>query len=174
MKRPLLLLLALLLLPALCCAQSLDVSLLEPALVEPTVQDVKLAALYCGPTQGAYRHGELMLDPGEPYAYFGQNDCWAMVALGTPGALGAVGWVEAAMLDAPQGRELTFDDALPVMVEDDTFLTDEPDTSEPTRLFELARGEVVTLLAQYGDWGYVQTEIDGQLVRAFLPASAIL
>ena len=174
MKRLLPIFLALLLLPALVLAESLDVGLLTPALHEPALQDAEPAALYCGPTQGAYRHGELALDPGAPYVYFGQYDCWAMVALGTPEAMGPVGWVEAAAIDAPAEPELTFSDALPVMVEDDTFLTDEPDAGEPAHLFELARGEVVTLLAQYGDWGYVQTEIDGEFIRAFVPASAIL
>ena len=173
MKRIAALLCALLLLPALALGEGIDIGALTPAahVAEP---DAAPTALYCGPTQGFYRHGELMLDPSEPYVYFGQHDCWAMVALGTPEAMGAVGWVEAAAIDAPAEPELLFADALPVMVEDDTFLTDEPDAQEPPQLCAIARGTTVTLLAQYGDWGYVQCEVDGVPARAFLPLSAIL
>lgn len=174
MKRWIFLALALLLLPALCVAQSLDVALLTPAPHAASAEDAKPVALYCGPTQGSYRHGELTLDPNEPFVYFGQHDSWAMVALGTPEAMGPVGWVEAAALDETPEPELTFSDALPVMVEEDTFLTDEPDALEPPQLATIARGEMVTLLAQYGAWGYVQCEIEGVPARAFLPASAIL
>lgn len=129
--------------------------------------------LYCGPTQGAYRHGEAALDPGAPYVLFGQSDCWSMVAQGTPEAFGPVGWVETAALDAAPGPELAFPDALPVMIEEDAFLTDDPLAAEPARLLELPRGAQVTLLACWGDWGYAQYEADGAFLRAFFPLSAI-
>ena len=43
-----------------------------------------------------------------------------------------------------------------------------------TALCALARGTQVLLLAQMEGWAYVQTEIEGTPVRAFLPVSAIL
>lgn len=131
-------------------------------------------ALYCGPTQGFYRDGEQTLDTAAPFVYFGQFDCWAMVASGTLDAMGPIGWVEAAAFIAPYEPQLSFDDALSVMVEDDTFLTIEPLAQTPTPLCAIARGTQVVLLAQYEGWGYVQTEIDGVPARAFLPLSAIL
>lgn len=185
MKRILTLTLALLLLAGACvlaegaegersAANDLGVGTLVPAPHAAQTDGAAPTALYCGPTQGAYRHGELTLDPGEPYVYFGQYDCWSMVALGTPEAMGPVGWVETAAIDAPSEPELAFADAVQVMIEEDAFLTDEPCAAEPPVLFSLPRGTLVTLLACYGDWGYAQCEVDGEYVRAFFPLSAVL
>ena len=173
MKRMFLLLCALLLLPALCFAEAVDIGVLVPMAHEAQAGGEPVA-LYCAPTQGAYRHDELTIDLGEPYVCFGQYDCWAMVAAGTPDAMGPAGWVETAALDIEQGSELSFSDAYQEMVEDDTFLTDEPWAGEPAQLMSLPRGTIVTLLAQYEGWGYVQCEIDGIFVRGFLPLEAIL
>ena len=180
MKRTLISLLALLLLAlfALPAAAETDddlgVMALVPAPHEPASAGSQPVALYCGPTQSAYRHGELTLNPDAPYLYFGQADCWAMVALGTPEAPGPIGWVEAGMLDAPLAPELLFEDAVLVMIEEDTFLTDEPDASEPPALMPIARGTWVTLLARYGVWGYVQLEMQGAFIRAFLPLASFV
>ena len=98
-----------------------------------------------------------------------------MVAPGTPEDFGPVGWIEAAALDTTDGApELTFDDALEVMIEEDAPLTADPLHGEAGPLDTLARGTRVLLLACYGDWGYVQTELAGTPVRAFVPMAAIL
>lgn len=180
MRRPLFPLLALLLLavlvqPAAAESDDLGVMTLVPTLHEPTPVGAVPASLYCGPTQSAYRHGDLTLDPDQPYVYFGQTDCWAMVALGTPDAMGPVGWVEAAMLDAPLEPELLFEDAVLVMIEEDTFLTDEPDADgEPPAIYPVERGTWVTLLARYGEWGYIQIELENTFIRAFLPLASFV
>ena len=176
MLLPLLALLALALCAQTACAQAddLGVAALVPVLHEPAPTDALPVELYCGPTQSAYRHDDLALDPSAPYVYFGQDDCWAMVALGTPENLGPVGWVEAARIDAPLTPELRFDDAVSVMIEEDTFLTDEPDADAPPQLLPVERGTWVTLLARYGDWGYVQIEFDYAFIRAFVPLSAFV
>ncbi len=158
-------------------AETLDITTLVPIAREGEAGHPVPAALYCGPTQGSYRHDEMTIDLSEPYVYFGQYDCWAMVACGTPEEMGAVGWIEAAAIDAPEEPQLSFFDAFAAMIEEDTFLTDEPSAASPARLFELPRGEWVTMLAQYGMWGYVQCEpeaLNGTPVRAFVPLSAIL
>ena len=86
-----------------------------------------------------------------------------------------MGWIEAAALDTPDGaQELTFADALEVMIEDDAPLTADPLHSETPALATLPRGTRVVLLARYGDWGYVQTELHDVPVRAFVPMAAIL
>ena len=177
--RKLLSLFALLLMLPLCAAAQ-DVSALDVCVLTPiafgAVEEGGTPALYCGPTQGSYRVGEQTLDLSKPYVFFGQSDCWAMVAQGTPDAFGPVGWVESALLYAlPDAPELSFDNALSAMVEEDASVTNDPlgeggapwDTT-------LARGTDVIVLASFGDWLYVQTEIAGAPARVFIPAGAIL
>lgn len=153
-------------------AYALDVPPLSPiALSLPA--DSAPVALYCGPTQGSYRSGEANINLSEPFVYFGQYDCWAMVASGTPEALGQVGWVESAAANFPYDPQLGFEDALPAMIEEDTFLTDAPMAAEPPQLMPLPRGAQVTLLGTLGDWVYVQYEGDALPVRAFVPIGAV-
>lgn len=156
------------------CAQELDIGALVPIPMEAAYGKATPVDLYCGPTMGFYRDGEAVIDLGEPFVYFGQYDCWAMVAPGTPEAMGAIGWIESAAASLPEEPQLGFDDALPAMVEEDTYLTVTPFAKSPDPLCTLARGAQVLLLAQLGDWAYVQAEIGETPVRAFLPVRAIL
>lgn len=175
MKQVSMLLLALLLALALpACAEELDIGALTPTACPAASDEALPIDLYLGPTQGFYRDGEATLDAGAPFVYFGQYDCWAMVAQGTPEEMGAVGWIESAAIDLPQTPQLGFDDALEAMVEENTFLTAAPLAEEPEALCDIARGTKVLLLAQMDGWAYVQSELDGMPIRAFLPVSAIL
>ena len=163
-----------LLLPCGVLGESADVNVLAPMAISPEA-DGQVLDLYCGPTQGFYRHGEAVIDTREPFVCFGQYDCWAMVAAGLPEAFGPVGWIEAAALSSLEGAaELGFEDALMVMIEEDAPLTDDPLSDAPEALATLPRGTQVTLLAGFGDWGYVQTELGGTPVRAFVPMATIL
>ena len=169
------LLLALMLVLALpACAQELDIGALSPIALPAAYDEATPVELYAGPTMGFYREEGAVIDLGAPFVCFGQYDCWAMVAPGTPGEMGAIGWIESAAATLPEEPQLGFDDALPAMVEEDTFLTVTPFAEAPAPLCTLERGAQVLLLAQLGDWVYVQAETDGTPVRAFLPASAIL
>ena len=169
---PLLALLLLLALPT--CAQELEIGALSPVGMDAAYGETTLIDLYCGPTMGFYRDGEAVIDLGQPFVFFGQYDCWAMVAQGTPGDMGAVGWIESAAANLPEEPALGFNDALSAMIEEDTFLTVTPFGESPAALCALARVTQVLLLAQMEGWAYVQTEIEGTPVRAFLPVSAIL
>lgn len=163
-----------LVLPALAQGEPLEIGTLLPTVL-PSQQETGVTALYFGPTQGFLREGEAALDTGEPFVCFGQADCWAMVAPGTPEDFGPVGWIESAALDTrDSAAELTFDDALEVMIEDEAPLTADPLHGDTPALATLPRGTRVLLLARYGDWGYVQTELGGVPVRAFVPMAAIL
>lgn len=163
-----------LILPALAQGEPLEIGTLLPTVL-PAQQETGVTALYFGPTQGFLREGEAALDTGEPFVCFGQADCWAMVAPGTPEDFGPVGWIESAALDTrDSAAELTFDDALEVMIEDEAPLTADPLHGDTPALATLPRGTRVLLLARYGDWGYVQTELGGVPVRAFVPMAAIL
>ena len=178
--RKFLFLFALLLVFPLCIlaeeSASLGVDVLIPTACEASI-DGGMIDLYCGPTQGFYRHEEQALDLGKPYVFFGQFDCWSMVAQGTPDAFGPVGWVESALLETlPETPELAFEQALSAMVEEDSVITSDPlSISEDTAWSNpIARGEEVIVLAQYGDWLYVQTELNDMPARVFIPISAIL
>ena len=167
----------LLLLPLIASAQdvaSLGVDNLTPIACEAQV-DGSAIDLYCGPTQGFYRAGNEVLDLAKPYVFFGQFDCWAMVAQGTPESFGSVGWVESALLDMlPDAPELSFNDAISAMVEEDASVVSAPLFSSSEAIATLPRGTQVIILAQYGDWLYIQTEIDSLPARVFIPANTML
>ena len=163
--------LLILMLPTIAAAEDLGVTALEPIAMAIDAE-AQVLELYCGPTQGSYRHEEQTLDTSKDYVVFGQYDCWAMAAQGTPEAFGPVGWVEAGSLEAlPYEPQLAFEDALAVTVEDEAILTNDFENA----IVRIVPGPVVTLLAQFGDWGYVQAEFDDMLpIRAFIPMSSIL
>ena len=171
MKLAILSLLVCLMLPALAICEDLGVTVLSP-IAMPTESEAQALELYCGPTQGSYRHGVQTLDTSKDYVVFGQYDCWAMAAQGTPESFGPVGWVEAGSLEnLPYDPQLAFEDALAVTVEDETILTNDFDNA----IVRIVPGTTVTLLAQFGNWGYVQAEFDDMLpIRAFIPMSSIL
>ena len=175
MKRLLsaLLVLTLFILPA--CAQEIYTEPLVPRIVPPAANGGE-AALYCGPTQGFLRIGNAALDLGAPYVVFGQYDCWAMAAQGTPDAFGPVGWIEAAHLAGADVPELPFSDAYEAMIEEDAAATDDPLGLVPGResAITLPRGTWVVVLAAFGDMLYVQCETGGVPARVFVPAACIL
>ena len=171
LKFAILSLLVCLMIPALACGEDLGVTALEPIAMTAEA-DAQVLELYCGPTQGFHREADQTLDTGKDYVIFGQYDCWAMAAQGTPDAFGPVGWVEAGSIEnLPYDPQLSFEDALVVTVEDETVLTNDFENA----IVRVVPGTQVTLLAQYGEWGYVQAEFDDMLpIRAFIPMSAIL
>jgi len=164
-------LLVCLMLPALAVGEDLGVTTLVPVAMTAETDALELE-LYCGPTQGFHRQDGQTLDTGKEYVIFGQYDCWAMAAQGTPDSFGPVGWVEAGSLESlPYDPQLAFEDALPVTVEDEAILTNDFENA----IVRVVPGTQVTLLAQFGDWGYVQAEFDDMMpIRAFIPMSAIL
>jgi len=161
-------------LPCLAAAEGIEIGTLSPMPMTPAAEAQTLD-LYCGPTQGFYRHAGQTLDAGKPYVYFGQYDCWAMVAQGTPDSFGPVGWVEAALLaELPAEPQLAFEDGLQVTVEDEAVLTNDPLNPDAELIVRIVPGTVVTLLAACGDFAYIQAEFsDLAPVRAFIPMSAI-
>ena len=163
------------LLPCAAVCEQPDIGTLVP-LAMPTEAEGQALPLYCGPTQGSYRHADQALNIGKPFVFFGQYDCWAMVAQGTPDSFGPVGWVEAALLeDVPDEQQLGFEDGFAATVEDAAPLTDCPLAADPFTGWEmtLAPGTQVIVLAQLGDWLYVQAEPEGQPIRAFILADTI-
>lgn len=164
-----------LLLPCLALGESAEVSALAPLAMAPEAEGQALD-LYCGPTQGFYRHAGQTLDTGSPYVLFGQYDCWAMVAQGTADTFGPVGWVEAGSIaDIPYEPQLGFEDGFAATVEETAPMTDNPLAESPFDGWTaaLAPGDQVTVLAQLGGWLYVQAELEDTPVRAFVRTDAI-
>lgn len=166
------LLLVCLLLPVSALCQDAGVTTLTPIDMTPETE-FQILDLYCGPTQGFYRHAEQTLNIGQPYVLFGQYDCWAMAAQGTKDAFGPVGWVEAGSItDIPYEPQLAFEDGFAAMIEEDAEATNDPFGSAEA-IAVLARGTQITVLASFGDWLYVQSEIKGSPARVFIKASAV-
>ena len=164
-----------LLLPCAALSEAIDDAVLEPVVMTPEVEG-QILDLYCGPTQGFYRHGEQTLDTGKDYVLFGQYDCWAMAAQGTPESFGPVGWVEAGSItDIPYDPQLAFEDGFAAMVEESAQLTDNPMAADPFAGWTatLEQGTQIIVLAQLGDWLYVQSEAEGAPLRAFIKADTV-
>lgn len=162
-----------LLLPVCALCESMDA--LIPLDMPPETEG-QLLDLYCGPTQGFYRHEGQMLDTGKPYVLFGQYDCWAMAAQGTKDSFGPVGWVEAGSIAGiPYEPQLGFEDGFAAMIEETAPMTDNPlaENSFDGWTAALEPGTQVTVLSKLGDWLYVQAEIEGTPARAFIPMNTI-
>ena len=171
---PLLALLLLLALPT--CAQELEIGALSPVGMDAAYGETTLIDLYCGPTMGFYRDGEAVIDLGQPFVFFGQYDCWAMAAQGTADSFGPVGWVEAGSIpDIPYEPQLGFEDGFAAMVEETAPMTDNPLAEDPFDGWTAALepGTPIIVLAQYGDWLYVQSELEDMPVRAFIMADTV-
>ena len=171
---PLLALLLLLALPA--CAQELEIGALSPVGMDAAYGETTLIDLYCGPTMGISRDGEAVIDLGQPFVFFGQYDCWAMASQGTADSFGPVGWVEAGSIpDIPYEPQLGFEDGFAAMVEETAPMTDNPLAEDPFDGWTAALepGTPIIVLAQYGDWLYVQSELEDMPVRAFIMADTV-
>lgn len=175
MKRLIVLFLALLLLSPAVLAEDAGLSPLVPIEMLPE-EIAQTLDLYCGPTQGFYRHAGQTLDTGKPYVIFGQYDCWAMAAQGTASDFGPVGWVEAGSIaDLPYEPQLAFEDSFAAIVEEIAAVTDHPLSSDPFAGWTIAfdQGAEITVLAQLGDWLYVQGEFEDIPARVFIKADTV-
>ena len=116
------------------------------------------------------------MDTGKPYVLFGQYDCWAMAAQGTKDDFGSVGWVEAGSItDIPYDPQFGFEDGFAAMVEETAQLTDNPLAENPFDgwTVSLEAGTQITVLAQLGDWIYVQAELGDTPIRAFIKTNTV-
>lgn len=164
-----------LLLPLPTFAEADEIDPLVP-IEMPVDENAQVLDLYCGPTQGFYRHGEQTLDTGKPYVIFGQYDCWAMAAQGTKDAFGPIGWVEAGSItDIPYEPQLAFENGFAAIVEESAAVTDHPLTDNPFAgwSLSLSQGTEITVLAALDDWLYVQGELDGVPARVFIKADTV-
>ena len=161
-----------LLLPCCALGEAVDIATLSPIEMTPEAEG-QILDLYCGPTQGFYRCDEQTLDTGKPYVLFGQYDCWAMAAQGTAESFGPVGWVEAgSSTDIPYEPQLAFEEGFAAMIEEEADATNDP-LGAVERIAALKPGTQITVLAQLGEWLYVQCDIGDTPARVFIPANTV-
>ena len=161
-----------LLLPCAALSEAIDAAVLTPIEMTPEAEG-QVLDLYCGPTQGFYRHSEQTLNTGKPYVLFGQYDCWAMAAQGTADAFGPIGWVEAgSIVDIPYEPQLGFEDGFAAMVEEEAMATNDPLGASEWDIV-LPQGTQITVLAQLGEWLYVQCDVGDVPARVFIPANTV-
>lgn len=128
------------------------------------------------------------LGPGEAYArsgdgkgqvstngwiqVFGAYDGQIMIQYSISADRFRIGWIDASALpkgaDVPQ---LAFDN-LPQTITEDCALTDDPIKSR-TAMAQLKAGTQVVSLADFGDFFYIEVELNGETVWGFVPADAI-
>ncbi|MBQ8093684.1 MAG: hypothetical protein IJ242_08930 [Clostridia bacterium] len=135
--------------------------------------DTVTIPLYAGPTVQYPEIGQNAFDPSKPYVCFGQSDCWAMVASGTPDEPGITGWIETAALNMDSMTELSFSNRLSAMVEDPAPLTFSLNEADAPVFCTLPRGTDIQILARYGAQLYIETELDSGPVRGFIPEAAV-
>ncbi|MEA4999041.1 MAG: YARHG domain-containing protein [Candidatus Limiplasma sp.] len=134
-------------------------------------------SVYAAPSRHAYRgaNGKAMVNTNGSVYVAGWESGWLLVMYETNSGAVRVGYVEAsAIKGAVDARTLIFADQ-PVTLAADATLTDDPATRSST-LCRLNAGETVTYLTTYQNsqaWAYVQTTIDGVLMRGFVPADAL-
>lgn len=163
------------LIPFSAFAEETAIGDLTTIVMEPETEG-QILDLYCGPTQGFYRHDAQVLDTGKPYAYFGQYDCWAMVAQDSGHSFGPIGWVEAgAIPDIPYEPQLAFEDGFAAMIEEPAPLTNDPLAENPFEgwTLHLEPGTQIVVLAQLNDWLYIQAEVEDTPIRAFIQMNTV-
>ena len=137
-----------------------------------TARDGMEAELRLGPTS-QFPSAGVSLDASQPFLYFGQYDCWALVGTGTEEEPGIIGWIPAAAADMPEEPMLSFDDAVTLTLAEEVVLTDSV-SADAEPLYTLSSGSSVLLLATFRGADYVQADLpDGTPVRGFIPEESV-
>lgn len=134
--------------------------------------------VYSAPDASSWRGAKgkaLVSTNGNVYAA-GWESGWLLIMYETNNGSVRVGYASAQdMKKVPAfDRALTFD-YTPAVLERAAALTDDPARSY-SAIVQLPAGAAVTYLTTYFNaqaWAYVETAVDGQRVRGFLPASAL-
>ena len=133
----------------------------------------ELAPVYSAPGDGSVRFadGKASVDLRSPFTLLGftPDGEWALISYEVSAQASRIGYINGKLLDGIAQQSTLSLASLPASVTQDTYLTDDPDVSQTARM-QLKAGDSVTLLALYGPWyAYVDTMLDGQAVRGFVP-----
>lgn len=133
--------------------------------------------VYSAPSYDAYRgaNGKAMLNTSEGIYVFGWDYGWLMVMYYTNNGAMRVGYVSVnEMRDSVDISRLNFEYSDAVITRT-SVLTDDPEMAS-TQLTRLSKGTQVLYLATYYrdyQWAYVEVEVNGQIMRGFIPAESI-
>ena len=141
----------------------------------------QLLPVYAAPSEAAWRgaNGKAALSTnGAPYAA-GWDGAWLLVMyeIGTAQSTGAMrsGYVRTGRENLPELPELVFSRQT-TAVSADCVLTDDP-VAQQNVMRTLKAGETVIYLTTfYGDsaaWDYIETTVDGQVARGFVPSGSL-
>lgn len=134
-------------------------------------------SVYSAPSASSYRgaNGKASVSTNGPVEVAGQENGWLLVMYDTNSGAVRVGYIRKSEINGSvSAAELDFAYTTKTCSRS-VWLTDDPVTSS-TDIVMLASGQRVTYLAPYyagGSWAYVETQVNGQTVRGFIPESAI-
>ena len=137
----------------------------------------ELAPVYSALGSGSVRFADdkASVDLRSPFTLLGftPDGEWALISYEISAQASRVGYISGELLDGLSQRGTLSLASLPVSVTQDTCLTDDPDVSQAARM-QLKAGDSVTLLALHDPWyAYVETMLEGQAVRGFVPAACV-
>ena len=130
--------------------------------------------VYLGPGEAYARsgNGEGQVSTNGWIQVFGAYDGYIMIQYGISAKQMRIGWIEAGAL--PEGTDvplLTFASESQQIMQDCT-LTDDPFGSHGA-IAQMKAGTPVISLADFGEFFYIETTVNGETVWGFVPADAI-
>ena len=150
---------------------------------EPIKMKANNAAVYSAPSITSWRgaNGNAKVNRNGTILAAGKDNGWLLVMYETNKGSVRVGYINPSeygrALDA-NGKdvvtELEFENTEAEITED-CFLTDDPATSRSV-IRQMKKGETVTYLTNFfnhSSWAYIETMIDGKVVRGFVPADCV-
>ena len=133
--------------------------------------------VYSAPSTSSYRgaNGKAMVSTNGSVYVAGWESGWLLVMYETNNGAVRVGYVSSDELKGSiNARELRFS-YTPMTCLQGASLTDDPATTFTT-LRQISAGETVTYLSTFqnrNSWAYIETTVDGQTARGFIPTSAL-
>ncbi|MBQ8653741.1 MAG: hypothetical protein IJ507_02295 [Clostridia bacterium] len=144
--------------------------------VQVTKTDKSKQAVYSAPDKKAFRAAKgkavVSLKSLDGLTLLGRWNGWDAVEYEVSARTSRIGYIQGGHIHDGYSWDEEFC-AIPAVAAEDTFITDDPGVSQyPTA--ELARGMEVTLLGRYGQYyAHVETTIDGQPARGFVPLRSL-
>ena len=123
--------------------------------------------VYAAPSEESWRaaSGKASVSLAEEVQVYGLCEGWTLISYEVSNRTSRFGYIEG---DYADGQELPAA-ALELVTAADTFLTDDPFVSQYAQVY-LPAGTQVDGIARCGEYyAYVQTSVDGQRIRGFIP-----
>ena len=135
-------------------------------------------AVYTAPNANSVRgaNGKAVTSTNGPVWVAGYESGWLLVTYETNSGSYRVGYTDPGKIKGskPSGPVLSFEYAQAQMLYD-TIITDDP-IATATEMGRLRAGQDVTYLTQFfigRAWAYIETRVNGQLIRGFVPVDSV-